>query len=206
MTSPKQQETEVKVYVHNLEIIRQRLEEQGARLAHERIFERNVRYDSSDRSLTERGIVLRLREDNAVRLTYKSAGSADRGIITREELEVELADFDTMEAILGKLGYQPYMVYEKHRTTYALGNTEIMLDELPYGDFIEVEGPLEQIEAVLELLGLQDAERREHSYTKLFDFVRHHLELEFRDLTFENFQDIDVPESAFIPPGSIVIE
>lgn len=206
MTSAQHHETEVKIHVQDLDAIRQLLETLGAQQTTARVFERNVRYDSSDKSLTSRGLVLRLREDTTVSLTYKSAGSAERGVVTREELEVEVSDFAAMEAILGKLGYQPYMIYEKYRTTYAVEGAEIMLDELPYGDFIEVEGEFDVIEALLERLGLQDAERREHSYTKLFDFVRHHLELTFHDLTFENFQDIDVPESAFIPPGSIVIE
>jgi len=206
MAIPKQRETEVKIYLHDLEPIRQQLEAWGATLTHERIFERNVRYDNSDGQLTQRGIVLRLREDNAVRLTYKAPGNTVRGIVTRDELELELSDFDTMEMILEKLGYRPYMVYEKYRTTYELNGAEIMLDELPYGNFVEIEGDVDLIEEILEQGGLQEVERREHSYTKLFEFVQHHLELNFRDLTFENFEDIDVPESAFIPPGSIVIE
>lgn len=206
MSNIEHRETEVKIYTPNLYEIREQLEHLGAVLLQERVFEVNVRYDSADGSLSSRGIVLRLRQDTQTRLTYKSPGNIERGIITREELEVELSDFETVEMILAKLGYHPYMTYEKYRTVYQLGAAEIMLDELPYGNFIEVEGALQAIEAVLETLGLQQAKRRADSYTKLFDFVRHHLELNFTDLTFENFKEIDVPESAFVPPGSIVIK
>lgn len=199
------QETEVKLYVPNLKDIRQQLEALGAELVQERIYERNLRYDTPDGSLGQRGAVLRLRQDNQVRLTYKEKGSIDKGIMTREELEVEVSDFEVMEAILGKFGYVQTMFYEKYRTTYALGQAEIMLDELPFGNFLEVEGDAEAIERILHELGLETTERRPDSYTKLFDYVKHHLELNFRDLSFDNFHDIEVPESAFIAPGSIVI-
>lgn len=202
----KPQETEVKIFVENLEHIEKQLRKLGANRVQERIHERNMRYDTEDGSLTEKGVVLRLREDNGVKLTYKSKGTLDRGVITREELEVEISDFDTMEAILQKFGYDRSMFYEKYRTIYALDNTYVMLDELPFGNFVEVEGTDEDaIISVLMQLGLQDVERRVDSYTKLFDHVKHHLELNFRDLTFDNFADIDVPETAFIAPGSIVI-
>lgn len=198
-------ETEVKIYVTNLHAIEAQLQALGAQCTHERIYERNVRYDTVNGQLNNQRVVLRLREDNRVRLTYKEERRMDKGISTREELEVDVSDFETMEALLGKLGYQPYMFYEKYRTTYALDNVRIMLDELPFGNFIEVEGDFETIEAMLKKLSLQHHERREHSYTKLFDFVKHHLALNFRDLSFDNFHTIAVPESAFIPPGSIVI-
>ncbi|MGJ3240078.1 MAG: class IV adenylate cyclase [Anaerolineae bacterium] len=198
-------ETEVKIYVADIDALRALLDQGPTTLSQARIYERNVRYDLDDNSLMQQGLVLRLRQDDAIRLTYKSPGSVEQGIVTREELEVNVSDFDTMQEILNKLGYTPSMVYEKYRTTYQYHNTSIMLDEMPYGDFIEVEGNSEDIEFVLTELGLQNDERCSDSYAKLFDYVKHHLELTFRDLTFDNFEGIDVPASAFIPPGSIVI-
>ena len=41
---------------------------------------------------------------------------------------------------LEALGYQKSIYYEKYRTTYELDETLIMLDELPYGNFVEIEG------------------------------------------------------------------
>lgn len=204
MTTPRT-ETEVKIYTPNLDALREQLDAAGATIQQERIYERNVRYDTEDGTLTGRGVVLRLRQDSSVTLTYKEPGTIERGIITREEIEVEIADFAPMEAILGKLGYAPALIYEKYRTIYEMGGTEVMLDELPYGNFIEVEGSRDAIDAVLTELGLAEEERRGASYAKLFDYVKHHMELDFRDLTFDNFAGLDVPESAFIPPGSIII-
>lgn len=200
------QETEVKIYIPNLTKVEERLLELGANRIQERIHERNMRYDTNDGTLTAKGVVLRLREDAGIKLTYKSKGTLERGIITREELEVEVSDFDTMEAILQKFGFEQHMFYEKYRTVYTHNNTHIMLDELPFGNFVEVEGDTEdEIEGVLIELGLQDEERQGDSYAKLFDHVKHHMGLTFHNLTFENFEDKDVPQSAFVAPGSIVI-
>jgi len=198
-------ETEVKIYTPDHSVIRQKLESRGARLVQPRVYEKNVRYDREDKSLSNNNIVLRLRQDRGTRLTYKEPGQIERGILTREEVEVEVSDFEAMDTILLKLGFIPAMIYEKYRRTYLLDDTQIMLDELPYGNFTEIEGEVDTIERVLKLLGLQNVERRSDNYVKLFEFVKHHLDLDFPDLTFENFEAIDVPESAFIPPGSIVI-
>jgi len=34
------------------------------------------------------------------------------------------------------------MMYEKYRTTFTIGSLEVVLDELPYGNFVEIEGPI----------------------------------------------------------------
>ena len=45
-----------------------------------------------------------------------------------------------LEFILEALGYYPALVYEKRRETWRLGETEIVVDELPFGLFMEIEG------------------------------------------------------------------
>ena len=202
----RDREIEVKIHHASLDDLRQRLEKAGAEQVKERVYEWNMRYNKASGAFAEEGYVLRLRRDTDVRLTYKGPSTTERGIVDREELEVEVSDYETMHTMLLKLGFVEHMIYEKYRTTYELNQTEIVLDEMPFGNFIEVEGDYEDIEAVLSQIGLQDAKRHEHSYSSLFDFVKHHLDLDFRDLTFENFEGVDVPEHAFIPPGSIVIE
>jgi len=190
-------ETEVKLYVPHLEVVQVRLERLGAKLVAPRVFERNVRYENAARTLTPNGIVLRLRQDTHTRLTYKDNATVQNGIVSRFEAEVEVSDFDTMATILTKLGYSPYMVYEKYRTTYELDGAEIVLDELPYGNFVEIEGSADAIERVIERLELGGAARYPASYVALFDNVRRNLGLQFTDLTFANFNGIVVPEKAF---------
>ena len=190
-------ETEVKLYYPDLQRIQHRLEAAGAKQTQPRVFENNVRYENADETLTANGIAVRLREDSRVRLTYKGQGRASNGVISRIEEEVEVSDFETMNTILDYLGYHPAMRYEKYRTTYELDGAEIVLDEMPYGNFVEIEGDEASIEKLVQRLALDDAPRLGRSYTRLFEAVKHNLGLTFRDLTFANFAGIDVPESAF---------
>lgn len=195
------QETEVKLGVDDLKAVAERLEATGATLHKQRLFERNVRYENADKTLTQQDIVVRLREDDRIRLTYKEPSEqTSDDAHTRFEAEVEVSDFDAMEVILGKLGYQPHLIYEKYRTTYELDGTEIVLDELPYGDFVEIEGTTDAIRAVIDKLNLTDAARYETNYIGLFERVKQALDLTFNDLTFANFEGVDVPPEAFNEP------
>jgi len=55
-------------------------------------------------------------------------------------VEVQVADLVGARLVLESLGYLVVFEYEKYRTTYELDGVELMLDELPYGDFVELEG------------------------------------------------------------------
>lgn len=190
----KNVETEVKILVADLQVITDKLRKQNASLSAERVFERNIRYDDNTGTLTGAGRVLRLRQDTRARLTYKAPGNAAvQGVLSRKELEVTVSDFETTDLLLKALGYQPSWEYEKYRTTYKLKDCEVVLDEMPYGDFVEVEGEPGSIERVLSLLDLADAPRIAASYSDLFFRVRDRMKLDVRDLTFENFKGISVP-------------
>lgn len=189
-------ETEVKFYIPQQSTIKTALNNAKAVQIKPRVFERNIRYDEG--TLTANGIVLRLRQDDRVRLTYKEdTTQVTTGARTRLELETEIADFDTMDAILRKLGYATSMIYEKYRTTYALHSAEIVLDEMPYGIFIEIEGEPDAIEACVNALQLAHEPRIMDSYAGLFERAKSALQLDFRDLTFDNFANLDVPSDIF---------
>jgi adenylate cyclase class 2 len=190
-------ETEIKLYVPDLAAVQQKLEATGAGLTAPRVYERNVRYDNKERTMTPHVMVVRLREDTRVRLTYKDDGTVTNGITSRFEAEVEVSDFDAMETILGKLGYTPYLTYEKYRTTYEIDGAEVVLDEMPYGNFVEIEGEREAIEQIIQTLELDDTKRFDGSYSTLFERLRQKLGLKFNDLTFENFKDVNVTEEDF---------
>lgn len=196
---PDYTETEVKLYVPDLVAVAKRLEEIGAKLSKPRVFEVNVRYDDSAGTLNREHKVLRLRRDTRIRLTYKDEGGerTASNALSRYEAEVEVSDFEVMDAILRKLGYRPYMIYEKYRTTYELDGAEVTLDEMPYGNFVEIEGDDETISRALERLNLEDAPRMLAGYAMLFENVKRHLGLDFQDLTFANFERVDVPQEAF---------
>jgi adenylate cyclase, class 2 len=187
------QETEAKFYVFHLDKITTRLNELQARLTQPRVLEANLRFDLPDGSLRSSGRVLRLRRDMKARLTYKGAGQNKGGVLDRQEIEFVVDDFEKAKQFLEALGYRQTMFYEKYRATYALADISIMLDELPYGDFVEIEGETEeQIRAISAKLDLDWQTAIETSYTGLFENVKKALELSFQDLSFQNFEGIKV--------------
>ena len=188
------QEVEVKLYTPNLTLVQRSLEAAGALLKSPRVFERNLRYENAARTLTAQGIVLRLRQDDQAKLTYKSGERNQDGIFKRFEAEVAVSDFATMDVILRRLGYEVALIYEKYRTTYALGDAEIVLDELPYGNFTEIEADAETIERLVSELGLDGYRRMTGSYTEIFAKLKRRMGLAMRDCSFEAFAGVDVGE------------
>jgi adenylate cyclase class 2 len=189
-------EIEAKVKVSDLKAIERRLQAAGGVCKSSGVYERNVRYEDANETLTPSARVLRLRQDTRARLTYKEPHEQE-GEFARTELEVTVSDFETMDLLLQKLGFHPAWIYEKYRTTYELNGCEVVLDEMPFGAFIEVEGEPAGIERTLKTLNLADAQRISASYSDLFFRVKDRLGLSFRDLTFENFKDIGVPDEVF---------
>lgn len=180
------QETEVKFFVRDLKRIEAGLLERKARLIQARVFERNLRFDLPDGGLRAKGEVLRLRQDTESRLTFKGASQIVEGIITRPELEFTVGDFESARKFLEALGYRQVAVYEKYRTVYELGGCHIMLDELPYGDFTEIEGTnIADIRSTAETLGLDMAAAVKDSYLGLYEKLARLLELPEGQLTFE---------------------
>ncbi len=191
--SDRGQETEAKFYVLHLDQITTRLQKLQARLIQPRVLETNLRFDLPDASFHSTGRVLRLRRDTKARLTYKGAGQNKSGVLDRQEIEFVVDDFEKARQFLEALGYRQTMVYEKYRTTYELDNTSIMLDTLPYGDFVEIEGEtLDQIQSVAVKLNLDWNAAIETSYTGLFENVHKALKLSFQDILFKNFEGIQV--------------
>jgi adenylate cyclase class 2 len=190
-------ETEVKLYLPDLEAVRITIERAGASLTAPRVLERNWRYDTPNRTLSRSEQVIRLRQDSRSRLTYKGKGYSEGGIISRPEYEVEVSDFDAMAQILHSLGYEPYMLYEKYRTTYHLDEAEIVLDELPFGNFVEIEAEADHIERLIKTFAWQSAPRLNASYSRLFEIVKSHLGLTFDNLTFANFVGLTVTPDLF---------
>lgn len=187
------QETEAKFYVHDLDRIKSQLEALGARLIQERVLETNIRFDLPGATLRAEGRVLRLRRDTETRFTYKGASVNEQGVLSREEIEFVIEDFEKARRFLEALGYQKLVYYEKYRTTYELNKTHIMLDELPYGDFVEIEGEaIESIRTIANQLNLKWETAVGTSYNALFERVQRALKLSFQDLSFANFETINV--------------
>lgn len=190
-------EQEAKFFLTRRPAFEERLKANGARLKHARVFESNLRFDLPDGSLTRQRHVLRLRQDERVRLTFKGPQGTGSEVSDRTEIEVEVSSFDNTRALLEVLGYQVSVMYEKYRTTYDLGGCEVTLDEMPYGDFAEIEGPgAAVIQAVAGQLGLDWSARSLDSYLAFFDRLRQSGRLQAKNLSFDEVTQ-KVPAEAF---------
>jgi len=183
-------EIEVKFYLSDMDHIRDRIIELGA-VSRGRVFETNIRFDDADNHLIEKKSLLRLRQDKKTILTFKSEPpfKDDQFKILRE-LEVEVSDFATMKHILESLGFREEQVYEKWRETFILNSTNLCLDTMPYGDFLEIEGQKDDIKKLASQIGLKWKKRILLNYLAIFDVIRQKSNLPFYDVTFSNFINI----------------
>ena len=188
------QEIEAKFHVQNLRKIELRLLELKAQLIQPRVHEVNLRFDRLDGELRNSFRVLRLRQDDIARFTFKGPSvEKEGGILSRQEIEFEVGDFDSAKQFLEAIGFQVVVFYEKFRATYELNDTHIMLDELPYGSFIEIEGEnVESIHSIADLLGLNWDAMIKAGYHALFERVAGKYGLDVSKLSFENLEGVTI--------------
>jgi adenylate cyclase class 2 len=192
-------EIEIKFWVQDPAELKRRIAALGA-TSRGPVFETNVRYENAAGTLARDGCLLRLRKDSGARLTFKSPSEADdREFKVHRELEVHVGDFETMHLILGSLGFRSVQIYEKNRETFAVDGAELCLDELPFGRFLEIEGPKERIRYLAERLDLPWDRRIVMNYLQMFEIVKGRLNLDFNDIKFENFKNLTVRTDALAP-------
>ena len=196
-------EREIKFYIEDLKQIAERLRLCGANLGRPRILERNLRLDTKDNELAQAGRLLRIRTDDKVSVTYKADARVEGGVIARTEIEFAADDDRMVRKLFEALGYRVTVTYEKYRSRYTLGDVVVVLDELPFGDFVEIEAPNNTlIEGVSQMLGLDFSKGMAINYLGLFDIYKSNREVEFKDLTFKNFEGITVsPEDLKVQPA-----
>lgn len=144
-----------------------KLGELGAVFAYE-AFEENYLHRGG--VLDERNAVLRLRKTgDTTLLTYKEkvGVEVESEFKHKIEFETKVDDVAATENIIEKLGYKLSVVYEKHRKAWHLGDTEVVLDELPFGLYMEIEGSMENIVTVENLLGADKLEPEIRGYPRL---------------------------------------
>jgi adenylate cyclase class 2 len=191
------EEIEVKFYVNDLARVEARLRALGAILIEPRVHETNLRFDRPDGSLRAAKRVLRLRQAGEARLTFKGAPEDRAGVQARAEIEFAVGDFESARKFLEALGYVQVAVYEKFRATYELDSTHVMLDELPYGTFVEVEGAgAESIREVASRLGLDMDAAVPASYLALFERLCAERNLDPSQLTFAALNGLAVSSEA----------
>ncbi len=189
------QEKEIKLYIRDLPALEAHLRVSGADLVRERTLESNFRLDTPEKSLKKDGRLLRIRKDDKVWVTYKDRGHVEEGVVTRREIEFVADDLEIVKQFFKALGYDMVAFYEKYRTVYRFGDVEVALDELPYGDFVEIEAPNNiLIEGVVQMLGLDWSKRINTNYLGLLENAKKSAGLTFKKLTFKNFAALEISE------------
>lgn len=148
-------ETELKYLDADLDAVRDRLHALGADFQARR-FESNTVFDDGVRSLKERGVLVRLRDDGRNILTLKRPpqGPVPEGVKAWDEQETEVAVPAAVRELLATLGYGPAFAYEKVREEWGFMGCHICLDHLSFCDVVEIEGEPSAIPKAAEALGL----------------------------------------------------
>jgi adenylate cyclase, class 2 len=129
-------------------------------------FEENTLYAGGQLDLQTEVLRLRRVGERTI-LTYKRRLPTDSAIKHHREDETEVADASALRGILDALGYTPALVYEKRRATWQVAGAEVVLDELPFGLYLEIEGDEQAIMEVERLLELSNVEAEMSSYPAL---------------------------------------
>lgn len=125
--------------------------------------EENTIFGNDD--LIERKAVVRIRRTQGKSiLTFKQRVAGTSDAKQQTEFESAVADPDAVTKIIEAIGLRRAIVYEKRRKTYKFRNVEIVLDELPFGLFMEIEGSISAIAEAEMLLGIEDLEVVHETY------------------------------------------
>jgi adenylate cyclase, class 2 len=163
-------ETEIKFKVADVEALAARLHQLGFKQITPNTHEMNTLYDLPGHPLRNRGELLRLRKYGETWvLTHKAKGNNQAGPHkVRIETETQVEDGIKMEAILRGLQFEPSFRYEKFRSEWQGEQGHVVVDETPIGNFAEIEGPAEWIDAVARDLGIRQADYITDTYAGLF--------------------------------------
>lgn len=130
--------------------------------------EKTFRYDTPDQNLAKSGLFLRLRSGFRNVITLKEKKQKDKKYKVRVETELEIGDLKNMSYILKRTGLSHIKIMEKYRINFKYKHTILSLDELPFGIFLEIEGPIAKIKSVMKDFGFDSGEVILDTYWALF--------------------------------------
>ncbi|MBN2376692.1 MAG: class IV adenylate cyclase [Sedimentisphaerales bacterium] len=163
-------EIEAKIKVTQISPIEERVKACSGKLL-QQVTQRDYFFDRSDRSLVQGDRGLRIRRETSAAtsktiLCYKGPRSKGSTYKSRQELELEVDDFDTAQDFLLGLDFELTLAFEKKRDLWQLDDCSVCLDKVvELGSFVEVEGPNQAaVRVVLEKLELAEQSQLPDSY------------------------------------------
>lgn len=180
-------EIEIKFMIREDKIgfIQKKLKEQGGEFIG-KVFEKTLRFDTPNKDLEARGLFLRIKTGFSNLITLKEKIS-DKNFKEREEIEFEISNPQKMKIILEKLGFTNIRIMEKYREKWRIKNTEIVIDILPMGIFLEIEGDKKSIKEMVKVLKLKFKNRITNTYWELWEEFSKRKRIESKDIIF-NFK------------------
>ncbi len=129
-------------------------------------FEENLLFGND--YLKEIGGLIRIRKtQDKDTLTFKQFVSGSGGMKKHIEYESVVDSPDEVAKMVEALAFELRMVYEKRRKTWKFRKVEVVLDELPFGLFMEIEGTNMAIAEAEMFLGGDEFEAEEKTYPYL---------------------------------------
>jgi adenylate cyclase class 2 len=126
--------------------------------------------------IIKQGAALRIRMvEGKGTVTYKGivSESANSVLKVREEIESEVSDPERLVYLFERLGFRRAFRYQKYRTVYNLTldgkQLEVVFDETPMGNFIEIEGDEDRVLRVLRASGFSTSDIIRESYPELHE-------------------------------------
>ena len=160
------QEIELKFKIKDPETFRKELKDKKAKFLG-KAFEKTFRFDTPNKDLEKEGKFLRVRTGFKNTLTLKQK-MKDKEFKVREEIELEISNPQKMITILKKLGFARTLIMEKYREKWQFQGAEVVIDKLPMGVYIEIEGTKNSIQKVIEKLNLNPKEKITKTYWALW--------------------------------------
>ena len=146
--------------------------------------EKTSRYDDKDDSYRKRKLFFRLRSglDNVITLKEDVINDKETTKIAKKvETETTIGDLDKLTYILKKLGLEEKKTMVKYRMKWTLNNTEVTVDELPFGIYAEIEGECEDILETAKILDFNLNDKILVTYWELFDDYKKDHEVSDRE-------------------------
>lgn len=183
---PSNREVEIKFRIDDIQALAAGLPAAGFRLITPRTHEVNTLYDQPEATLRQRGALLRLREYGPKwTLTYKDKAVPQLGPHkSRREFETQVESGEAMAQVLEGLGYKPSFRYEKYRSEWSDSDGHVVLDETPIGNFGEIEGPPQWIDATARRLNIARENYLKESYAELFVAWKRRTKSKAVEMTF----------------------
>jgi adenylate cyclase class 2 len=212
-------EIELKFPIADLAQFQSRLPALGFMLETPRTFEQNTLYDTPDRALRESRQLLRIRRYGDLwTLTHKRKPGTSNDSArykVRIETETHVDDGPALAAIFEQLGYCPVFRYEKFRSEWAqmsgtidgplftdpaltgepaiaAPSRHLVIDETPIGNYAELEGPTDWIDAMLARLEVDPEVCITDSYGRLFLNWKQRMGSTSENLTFDEVRSAEM--------------